>query len=367
MPVSDHGFSGSYELGDVEFLLRRMEVAPLPTEERERLVGSGERHYSEMMGTEDRPSRERMQVFRECLRLNQGTLATDLVSLAHALNASAEGEELTLVSIARAGTPIGVIVRKLLIERLGWTPGAVRHYSVSVIRDFGLDRAAMHHILARHSAASVRFIDGWTGKGTIATEVARSIRRDSRLYRHVDPGLWVPLDISGVSRWAANSEDYLLPLTVLGGTVSGLVSRSILRAEDRKVARWHGCAELSNLRKYDVSRWFVKHMTELGFDPSIRARVGHSENRVRAAECRSFVEALISEFGLSDTHGVKIGIGEAVRASLRRMPYRIMLRSLDSGDGLLVRRLASLRGIPVEHRPDMPVTAAALIKTSSLK
>ena len=40
-------FSGSYESRDVTFLLRPVQLAPTPVEEKERLIQSGKRHYRE--------------------------------------------------------------------------------------------------------------------------------------------------------------------------------------------------------------------------------------------------------------------------------------------------------------------------------
>jgi hypothetical protein len=58
------------------------------------------------------------------------------------------------------------------VERLG---RAAPHYSISIIRDRGLDPAALAHIAARHEPADVVFVDGWTGKGAIAGELHRSL------------------------------------------------------------------------------------------------------------------------------------------------------------------------------------------------
>ena len=51
----------------------------------------------------------------------------------------------------------------------------VFHYSVSIIRDRGIDPIALDYILNRHSPESLLFVDGWTAKGAIAKELHRSI------------------------------------------------------------------------------------------------------------------------------------------------------------------------------------------------
>ena len=61
-------FSGSYDPDDVLFLLKRVRVEPTPLEEKERLIQSGRRHYSEMISTECLPSPPYLRVFHESLR-----------------------------------------------------------------------------------------------------------------------------------------------------------------------------------------------------------------------------------------------------------------------------------------------------------
>ena len=48
--------SGSYQPDDVTFLLREMNIDPTETAEKERLIQSGEKHYSEMVSMERAPS-----------------------------------------------------------------------------------------------------------------------------------------------------------------------------------------------------------------------------------------------------------------------------------------------------------------------
>ena len=357
---ADVGFSGSYSCGDVTFLLRRIELAPTALPERERLIQSGRRHYSEMIGPEDAPTRQRIQLFRECLSSNGQRLASDSLALANALAASAPQRDLTIVSIARAGTPIGVLLLRLLRSHFGWPEDAVRHYSISVIRDRGLDAQALNWIMARHGAETIRFVDGWTGKGTIATELRVSLNSDQRFAGSVDAGLWTPLDISGCAKWSASVDDYLIPCSLLGGTISGLVSRSVLPRADIGSAQFHGCVELTNLRRYDLSRWFVRVMQALCRDAPATRPTSENPQR-RYARTQEFIDELMQEFKISDRNRVKVGIGEAVRVALRRLPDRLLLRETASADARMISKLAALRGIPIEHRSQMPVAAVALI------
>jgi hypothetical protein len=134
--MKDEGFSGSYREEEVNFLMRRLRLDTTPLVERERLIQSGQRHYSEMIGPEDAPTRGRMKLFRESLASNGLRMAKDISVLAAGMAASAVNGELTVVSIARAGTPIGVLLWHRLRQIAPHLK--LKHYSISVIRDRGM-------------------------------------------------------------------------------------------------------------------------------------------------------------------------------------------------------------------------------------
>ena len=56
-------FSGSYDPADVAFLLRPVDLPETPIAEKERLIQSGERHYSEMISRERLPSESYLLAF----------------------------------------------------------------------------------------------------------------------------------------------------------------------------------------------------------------------------------------------------------------------------------------------------------------
>lgn len=353
-------FSGSYAPGEVGFLLRPLQLSTTPLEQRERQIQTGRSHYSEMIGPEDAPTRERLRLFRECLQTNGMRMARDIATLAAGLAASAHDGELTLVSIARAGTPVGV----LLLHRLRqMVPGLrLAHYSISVIRDRGADLAALRWIMARHSPGSLRFIDGWTGKGTIAHELRRSLSTWPEAPAALQTGLWVPLDVCGVAAYAASHEDYLIPSTILGGTISGLVSRSVLpRGEEHLL---HGCVSLDHLRRHDLSRWYVRSLVARMADmpPAPTAPPSASGGTSRQEETRRCLEETLAAHGMTDANRVKLGIGETVRVLLRRLPQVVWLHPDTSPpDACMIRRLAALRAVPVETVPGLAFAALAII------
>lgn len=364
MVSSNEPFSGSYAPEQVSFLMRRMNLETTALEQREKLIQSGQCHYSEMIGPEDAPSRARITLFRESLASNGQRMAKDVSVLAAALAASAVDDELTVVSIARAGTPIGVLLWHRLREIAPHL--RLKHYSISVIRDRGVDYAALRWIMARHSPASLRFVDGWTGKGTIADELTRSISAWSDAPSALDAGLWVPLDVCGAAKYAASSQDYLIPSTLLGGTLSGLVSRSVLPSGEEGGADFHGCVPLDSLRRYDLSRWFIREIR------SLMAEIPHSESAPNASagpsrreETARCLEMMLARHQLTDRNRIKLGIGETVRVLLRRLPHAVWLGDrANPTDADLIRRLAALRNVPVKTEEDLAFDAIAVIASA---
>ncbi len=364
MATLNEPFSGSYAAGEVSFLMRRMQLETTTLEQREKLIQSGQRHYSEMIGPEDAPTRGRMKLFRESLASNGLRMAKDISVLAAGMAASAVNGELTVVSIARAGTPIGVLLWHRLRQIAPHLK--LKHYSISVIRDRGVDFAALRWIMARHSPASLRFVDGWTGKGTIADELRISIAGWSEAPPDLDSGLWVPLDVCGAATFAASSQDYLIPSTLLGGTLSGLVSRSVLPSGEEGGDAFHGCVPLDSLRRYDLSRWFIGEVLSLLAEiPQQESAPNACAGPARREETALCLELMLARHQLSDRNRIKLGIGETVRVLLRRLPHTIWLGGrTNPTDADLIRRLASLRNVPVVTEDDLAFDAIAVIASA---
>jgi hypothetical protein len=385
-------FSGSYAPEDVEFLLRPIEIASTAVEEKERLIQSGTRHYSEMLSHESAPSEAYFDFFERAVRRNRRRFAADVLALARHL-ARSDAETIALVSLVRAGTPIGVLVRRTL-ARLG---RSAVHYSISIIRDRGLDTAALDHILARHAPEEAAFLDGWIGKGAIARELVRATAEFRRLRGvRLPPDLYVVSDLAGMARFAPATDDYLIPSSILNATVSGLVSRSVLGAGGVGPGEFHGCVYYRDFESIDRSRWFVDEIMreiDLALDAEAAAHDGPPRgsafSRTAAVATASAGTALISgtendgaesrealrrssaEFvgeacrrhGLADSNRVKVGIGETTRALLRRVPSRVFVRDPADEDVAHLVWLAGERGVPVDVLPVMPYRAATIIES----
>ncbi|WP_455233148.1 cysteine protease StiP family protein [Geopseudomonas aromaticivorans] len=334
--------SGSYHADDVQFLLRPMSVAPTDVQEKERLIQSGQRHYSEMISMESAPSDAHKQLYAQALSQNSLRMAADVQSLALALNSLYTGPSIALVSFVRAGLPLGVLLRRALTG----FGREVRHYGISIVRDRGIDLVALEAIIKAHGAENIVFVDGWTGKGAISGEIRRSLAGDSRF--PVDPRLVVLADPCGKAWLAASHEDWIIPSGILGATVSGLVSRSIWPADDGL----HGCVVYDHLHEHDVTRDFIEAIEDVRakLPAQVSAAPWTDAQRQRLqADALTVVDALAERFGITNLNRVKPGIAEATRAVLRRVPERVLVRSLADQDVQLLKHLTDRAGVEIEE------------------
>jgi hypothetical protein len=367
-PRPQVGTSGSYPAEDVLFLLSRVRVAPTPIAEKERLIQSGGAHYSEMISEERRPDERYLELFERACVPGVPRLATEIRALSEHLIRLVEAGRLnariTLCSLVRAGVPYGVLLRRDL-ERMGVD---VVHFGVSIIRDKGLDAVAMRHVLQERPAEGVVFVDGWTGKGAISTELERSWRGMSGR----DPILAVVADPCGRATLCGSRDDWLIPSGILGGNVSGLVSRSVLRPDLTGPDAFHGYVPLDHMADIDLSRSFVDRV-----DAALGRISGPVNPDPDAApwEARRFrlnaeraVHEIAQRYRVENLNRIKPGIAEATRAVLRRRPDLVLVRNA-SGDPDLAAllHLCAQDGVPVLEAPELtgPYRAVTLIRRTS--
>lgn len=359
-------FSGSYRSGDVSFLLKPLDLLDfVAIPEKEKLIQSGQRHYSEMLSPESLPSERYLDVFRQACDANMARMAQDCLTLANLIAARRTGA-IALVSLARAGTPVGVVLKHLLAA-MG---REVMHYSVSIIRDRGIDQVALEHILAQgHAPESIVFIDGWTGKGVISRELDAAIAEfNTRRGTAIDGGLYVLSDLAGSAACAASCEDYLIPSSILNATVSGLISRSILN-ESIGPGDFHGCVYYRQFEAHDQSQRFADELVarslaySLALAP-VQGTPAPMDKALAATVSRNYMQAALKQHGIDDINMVKPGIGEATRVLLRRTPRLLIVRDAAAVDVAHLVLLAQEKNIPVVVDPALPYHAVSLIRSA---
>ena len=107
----------SYKQEDVILLLKDITglVEPQSTEEREKLIQAG-KHYCEMLPIEYVPSEKYMEVYKEALHNYSHQTAQAVGRLADKI-IEKRGKDVVLVSLARAGVPIGILVKHYIKKK----------------------------------------------------------------------------------------------------------------------------------------------------------------------------------------------------------------------------------------------------------
>ena len=173
-PLRGPAFS-SYAPEEVGWLLQDLSDVTLeaPTEEREEAIQSGGAHYAESLPVEYQPSDQYQELFRTALQESSARLA-QAVGAVTEIVLQERSPRPVLVSLARAGTPVGVLMRRWAQFRHGLE---LPHYAVSIVRGRGIDANALRWLAGHHDPADVVFVDGWTGKGAITRELAEAIKQ----------------------------------------------------------------------------------------------------------------------------------------------------------------------------------------------
>ncbi|MCK5696641.1 MAG: cysteine protease StiP family protein [Gammaproteobacteria bacterium] len=349
---------GSYAPEDCLFLLTPIEAQYHSIENKEHLIQSGQLHYSEMIHKESAPSQEYTALFLQMTEQYKKRLAAEIMSLAQLIVEQRSGN-ITLLSLARAGTPIGVLLQRALTQCLNKQS---THYSISIIRDRGIDDNALDYILEQgHDPDSIVFVDGWTAKGVITQELHQAIvAYNASRNVAIASELFVVSDIGGTADVQATFDDYTIPSALMNSTVSGLISRSILNDQISQTD-FHGCVKYDHLSAVDHSIWFVdeifNEMSVKNLAPLIK-----TSKISRQKKTQQFLQWIQSHYGVSDINRIKPGIAEATRVLLRRVPDQLLIRTHHHIDTQHLERLALEKSVPVTVLPDMPFGACALIK-----
>jgi len=357
-PLRGPAFS-SYAAEEVGWLLKDLSATELeaPTEEREEAVQSGGAHYAESLPVEYQPSADYQALFRAALDTSADRVARAVGTVTELVLAE-RGRDAVLVSLARAGTPVGVLMRRWARYAHGLE---LPHYAVSIVRGRGIDPTALRWLAAHHDPAAAVFVDGWTGKGAITRELAAAIEP----FGGFDPRIAVLADPGGCVRTYGTRDDFLIPSACLNSTVSGLVSRTVLRADLIGPDDFHGAKFYRELADADVSGLFLDTVTarfpEVAAGVALDVKALQGQDRAPTWEGWAAVERISEEYGIGDVNLVKPGVGETTRVLLRRVPWRILAQRGVGADLDHVRLLAEQRGVPVDEVDGLPYSCVGLI------
>ena len=328
----------SFLKDDAELLLTDITglVEPLPTSEREKRIQSGT-HYSEMLPIEYRPTDDYIKIYEKSLEVF-GQNTADAVAVVSDKIVKKKGKNVVIVALARAGTPVGVLIRRYIRKKYGYE---CPHYSISIIRDRGIDKNAVNYILQRHSAGDIQFVDGWTGKGVIYKELKKEIAN----FEGVSDNLAVLADPAYLTDICGTHDDIMIPSSCLNCTVCGLISRTFLRNDIIGEKDFHGAAFYKELSAEDRTYEFIDYITDrfrfdLRFEDNAGGNIGMED-----------VKMISDMYGISSINFIKPGIGETTRVLLRRVPWKVIIdeRYRTSAELEHIMQLAKEKNVAVEY------------------
>ena len=342
----------SLDKDDCKLLLKDItgKISPMNARDRAEKLRSGV-HYCELLPEEYEPSAEYIKLYEAGLAAWGHETALAVRSVSEQILRQ-KGRDVVLVSLARAGTPIGVLIKRYL-KRFHNISAA--HYSVSIIRGRGIDRAAVEYILARHGADKIQFVDGWTGKGAITRQLAEALAD----YPDIDCRPAVLADPAGVCEIYGTREDVFIPCSCLNSVMSGLFSRTVLRDDLIANGDFHGAVYFEELKSHDRTNAFIEAIER---ETANLPPYSPAECSPPLGEGLAETRRIAEEFGVADLNLVKPSIGEATRVLLRRTPELILLKDLDSPLTKHLAELAREKNVPVREYPLGCYQAVGIIK-----
>jgi len=296
-----------------------------------------------------------MEIYNDSLKANAGIVAEAVAVVCQKI-IEKRGKNIVMVSLARAGIPIGILFKRYLEFKYDID---IKHYAISIIRGKGIDNNAMQYILNNHRAEEILFVDGWIGKGAILGQLKEAMQD----YEGVSSELAVLSDPANMVELCGTHEDILIPSSCLNSTVSGLISRTFLRKDIIGEHDFHGAVYYEELKKEDISYDFInaisKHFSKEA--TTINKKQEYSENGFEEAQ------SIAKEFGVDNINYIKPGIGETTRVLLRRTPWKVLVdeRFKEQKDLAHIFKLAEEKNVEIMFYPLKNYKACGIVKNMS--
>lgn len=355
--MNNEVLSGSYSPDDVIFLLKEISdsIAEQSTEYREKAIQSGT-HYSEMLPIEYEPTEEYTKIFHDTLDNTKEKIA-QLVSILCEKILKSRGNEIVLVSLARAGTPICILVKRYLKLKYNID---LPHYCISIIRDIGVDENALLYIQKKHPNMDIQFIDGWTGKGVIQNTLKQSCENFYRKYNiRINSNLAVLSDPGWICNTYATREDFLIPNACLNSTVSGLMSRTVYNKKLISNTDFHGSKFYKELQNVDLSNHYVDTISTCYNSFSNNIDLEYTAPDFRGLNNVHEIQKLLN---IDNINLIKPGVGETTRVLLRRIPRIIYVDSFNNHNLKHIYKLAEEKNVPLELYSSNSYSCFGIIK-----
>lgn len=353
-------FPHTYAPNDVTVLLQRLHPEFLSKEDRAARIAAGA-HYNEVISREEVPDQAFLELFKAQNERFADKLAGLFLNLASQILVDAQNRDVqpVLVSLVRAGTPTGILLKRTL----GFWGVQVPHYTVSIVQGRGFDVVAIETILnAGYKPEQLYFIDGWTGKGVVRAELSFALKKLSARFGNFHDALYVLSDIAGVAEYAATRDDCLITSAMLSGPISGLVSRSIYQGT-AEAPRLHGAALLEYMKPHDLSQYFVdtiaariKNAIDQG-NATLHKTLSQGDASVRMM---GFYQMVTDRLGINNPALLKPGIGESTRLFQRKRPKLLIIRDTEDPEVAHLLSMAREQDVALEIWEDMALKACTI-------
>lgn len=344
----------TYKPEDCIFLLKDLtDVMPSTSlEDKEKLISEGI-NYSEMITDETSVSEQMNQIFKDMVQSEKKDLANYVGIVSQSI--MKQYETPIIVSLARAGTPIGILIKRYIKFKYFID---VPHYSISIIREKGIDTNALDFIINKHNSDKLVFVDGWTGKGSITEELEKSISNYNKTHEtNISSNLIVLADPAYKSLYSGTKKDICIPNACLNSTVSGLVSRTIQNSNYINETDFHGAKIFHYLKNQDLSNYFLDEITNEFSDEDKNLIWYKNVDYVP-----SVLNNIMQKYNISDKNKIKLSIGETSRALIRRCPRLILVKNKKNPNLKFILEMAKEKNIEVKETDTFGYECIGILK-----
>lgn len=323
------------------------------SEEKRKRLSEGYKGH-EVLAYDYKVSDEEYSLFERLTEERKIEISRYVGTLSEALYADV-GEAPVLVSLARGGTIYGALCKYYLEH---FYDIRVAHYTVSLVRGVGLDTVALKDIIKRHGSERIRFIDGWTGSGLIASQLKKYVHEyNVQFGTKLSGELAVVCDVLGVCKIKGTDKDILLPDSCLNATVCGLIS-SIYISSDYGICRneYHGATVWENWKEEDHTQWYYDVIVSSMEKQHVR------EDQRTEGKNITVANKVINDFKVINKKNVRLGIGEGLRAIFRNNIAKILVSDIKNPNLEFIISLANKKGISVQQYDTEDYSCITLIK-----
>ena len=324
----------SYKKGDVELLLKDLtdKVNTISIDKKNKMQKNG-LDVKDVVTDEFPIDKKYFDICFDTTKVYAKQTAIAVGNLAEQIY-KIKKENAVLVSILRAGTLTGILVKRYLKNKYNIN---VFHYSIS-LPNFDKQNETKY-ILSKHKAKDIIFIDGWTGKGT----ATKKIEDFASKINDLGTDLAVLSDSINICKFCGIREDIAIPQAPFNACVTGLVGIPITSSKYINKDDFTGSTYLEKLEKIDITNWYID-LIEQNFDYKLCNSDNYKENVNPVEE----LSELCFKYSV-ESKDVNPGINEAARAILRRNLKKLLVKDKSDIQVMQIVKLAQYKNIEIEE------------------